>query len=203
MQNRILALFDFDGTITFRDSLIDFLRFVFGDWTFIIGIVKSFHYILGYKLGIVSNHYAKERLFANYFKGWHITEFQLIADRYSTEKLPKILRKDAIDQIKKHKLNNDKIVIVTASIENWLYSWCKQNSVELIGTQIEVINDHLTGKFSTRNCYGIEKVKRAKAKYIFEKFEDIFVYGDSKGDRELMKIATKSFYKVFKSNILE
>lgn len=50
----------------------------------------------------------------------------------------------------------------------------------------KVRNSHLTGKFATPNCYGMEKVVRLK-----KEIEDysLTVYGDSRGDKELMEIA--------------
>ncbi|MDR2690839.1 MAG: hypothetical protein LBB73_00825, partial [Dysgonamonadaceae bacterium] len=53
----------------------------------------------------------------------------------------------------------------------------------------------LTGYFSTKNCYGREKVIRLLEKEPDRNTYTLFVYGDSRGDKELMIFADKSWYK--------
>ena len=89
-----------------------------------------------------------------------------------------------------------------------------------MGTQIEVIDGRLTGRFATPNCYGPEKVRRLK-EYINEKVSPvggglegwggkevsptggdlegaIIAYGDSRGDKELLAYANEGHYKPFR-----
>ena len=47
------------------------------------------------------------------------------------------------------------------------------------------------------NCYGIEKVNRIKEEYDLDEFKNIYVYGNSKGDREMLNLGTHKFYKYF------
>jgi len=70
-------------------------------------------------------------------------------------------------------------------------------NIKLIGTKLGTVNDKISGQISGKNCYGSEKVRRIKEMVDITGFDEIEVYGDSKGDLELMKIATKRFYKVF------
>ena len=43
-----------------------------------------------------------------------------------------------MEKILWHKNMNHIIVIVTASIENWLELWCQRNDIKLIGTKLEL-----------------------------------------------------------------
>lgn len=51
----------------------------------------------------------------------------------------------------------------------------------------------LIGNFSTVNCYGREKVRRLMSVQPERATYHLTVYGDSKVDRELMKIADISY----------
>ncbi|RZJ59420.1 MAG: HAD-IB family hydrolase, partial [Hymenobacter sp.] len=68
--------------------------------------------------------------------------------------LPDLIRKDAWDAIEKHKANNDEVVVVSASAENWIEQWCIRHQLKFIGTQLELKNDLLTGNITGLNCNG-------------------------------------------------
>ena len=192
-----LALFDFDGTITKKDSLIDFIKYAYGSFNYCKGLVILSPILLAYKLKIIPNYTAKENLISHFFKGWDIVNFHKITKGYSQKKIDEIVRPKAIEKIKWHQEKGHKIVVVSASMECWLQGWCKKNNLELIGTKLEVKNNKLTGKFSTRNCYGIDKVNRIKEKFNLSNYDTIFAYGDSRGDKEMLGVADKKYYKAF------
>ena len=56
----------------------------------------------------------------------------------------------------------------------------------------------ITGNFITKNCYGQEKVNRIKESYDLSKYDLIYAYGDSRGDKEMLELANNSFYKPFR-----
>ncbi len=184
-----LALFDFDGTITTKDSMVDFITYAGGYKKFLLGFFLLSPILILYKLKLIPNWKAKEIVLSYFFKGWEIKYFENKAERYSRDELPKIVRKTALEKIDWHKAQGHKVAVVTASIEDWLKGWCEVYSLDLIATKLEVKNGRLTGRFSTKNCYGIEKVKRIKEKYNLEGFDQIFVYGDSSDDREMLALA--------------
>lgn len=192
-----LALFDFDGTITTKDSLVDIIKYAVGNLNYYKGLLILSPMLLSYKFKIIPNNIAKERLIAHFFKGWDINRFQLIADKYSIEEIDKIIRPKALEKIRRHQKDGHKIVIVSASMEDWLKGWCDMNNLELVATKLEFRDNKLTGNFATANCYGIEKVNRIKEKYQLDDYETIYAYGDSKGDREMLNLADRKYYKYF------
>ena len=188
-MNKKIAFFDFDGTITKKDSFLEFLIYYFGYNKFLFSLIKNIKTIFFYKIRLLSNEEAKEKLTEYFFKDIDFDEFKENADYFSKNIIDTFLKQKAIKKLKYHKNNNDKIVIVSASFECYLKKWCEKNGFELVATKLEVKNNKLSGKFLTKNCYGQEKVNRAKEKYNLDKFGDIFVYGDSKGDFEILKLA--------------
>lgn len=191
-----IAFFDFDGTMTTRDSLFVFLKSFAGKKKFYLGILKNMHYLLGYLLGCISNTKAKERVVAYFLKG--IQEEELLQKSHSMlGELEGIIKKDALARIQWHQKRGDKVVIVSATFSCYLAPLAKKLGVECIATELGINNGVITGEFATPNCYGIEKVKRIKEKYRLDIYKEIFAYGDSKGDKEMLEIASQRFYRYF------
>ena len=113
------------------------------------------------------------------------------------KKMIKIIKPKALKRIRWHQNNGHTVVIVSASIESWLKTWCQKNSLKLIATKIEHKGNKITGKLDGKNCYGPEKVTRIKESYNLKEFTNIYSYGDSSGDFEMLKIADKKFYRQF------
>ena len=194
-----LALFDFDGTITSKDSLPDFIQFAVGKPRYFIGLIVLAPMLLKYKLNLLPNDLAKSRLIAYFFKNWSIRQFQTIADQYSNTRIDRIIRPDAMAKINWHRDQGHQLVLVSASIECWLRSWCQSQKITLIATQLEIKNGKITGNFRSKNCYGIEKANRIKQQFNLADFEFVYAYGDSAGDREMLALADEPHYKLFNS----
>ena len=195
-----LALFDFDGTITKRDSLIDFIQYAVGKPRYYLGLMKLSPTLLGYLFKIIPNSTAKERFIHHFFASWNQKEFTIKARNYSLEKIDFIIRESAKEKIEWHQKRGDEVVIISASIRCWLEAWCSKNSIKLIATELEFKDNRVTGKFKTPNCYGEEKVKRLKKLYNLNDYNYIYAYGDSSGDNALLSIANESRYKPFREN---
>lgn len=196
-MNNTLALFDFDGTITNKDSMFDFLKYSSSKNTYYLGLVKLSPILLAYLLKIVPNGVAKERLLCHFFSGMRAIEFHSIADKYALEKIDNITRKSAMNAIDWHKSKGHRVVVVTASIECWIKKWCEKNDIELIGTRLEIIDGKITGLFSTKNCNGPEKVRRIEERYPLVEYEFIYAYGDSYGDKQMLEVANQKHYRLF------
>ncbi|XOB61311.1 HAD family hydrolase [Campylobacterota bacterium DY0563] len=196
-----LALFDFDGTITYKDSFFQFIKFSKGSLKTYIGLFFLFPIILLYKLKILPNYKAKEIVISWFFKNMQKEVFEELAREFSLNHIDKIIRTKALEEINWHKNQGNDVVIVSASIEEWLKPWCNKYNIDLIGTKLEYKNDRLTGKLSTKNCYGVEKVERLTKFYNKKEYNFIYAYGDSEGDKELLAFANKSFYKPFKEKL--
>lgn len=193
----IIAFFDFDGTITKKDSFLDFVSFTEGRVKMYKGVLVHFIPILGYKLSLVSGHQVKEILLTYFYKGRSETELTELGIQYSNIKLPEIIRPKAIERIKWHKDQGHQVVVVTASISQWVKPWCDQLNIKCIATEIDVINKLITGKLKGGNCIGSEKVVRIQEEYNLESLEYIYAYGNSKGDKELLEIANEKYYCFF------
>ncbi len=112
-----LALFDFDGTITTKDSLADFTKFAVGKANYYLGLITLSPTLTAYVLHLLPNHIAKEKFITHFFKGWDVDDFRILTDRYAHGQIDKITRFKAIEKIRWHQNQGHKIIIVSASIE--------------------------------------------------------------------------------------
>lgn len=182
-----LALFDFDHTLYKKDSLIEFTKFYVGR-KFYTGILQLSPWLIGLKLGFLNNEKVKLKYFNHFFGNLNYTDFCGVGETFAKRKLPGNLDEKIFQKFEQHLKNGDSVYIVTASAAEWIEPWSKQFDVSVIGTKLQVQNDLLTGKFDSRNCYGIDKVNRIRESINLDEFDSIFVYGSGKGDFEMLKL---------------
>ncbi|MBS5979219.1 MAG: HAD-IB family hydrolase [Dysgonomonas mossii] len=196
-SSTVIAVFDFDGTITTVDTLFDFIRFYYGFPRLIVGLFVLSPVLIIFKLGFIPNDKAKELLFSYFFKGKTLSEFNTLCKEYKN-RINQRLRSQAIDKIRFHQQQGHIVLINSASIYNWILPWAQSVGIEnVISTEIEVKEGVITGKFKGENCYGVEKVKRFLELYPYRDTYQLYVYGDSSGDKPLLDIADFPFYKEF------
>ena len=200
MSGQNIAFFDFDGTISSGDSLWLFVAHIVGRKRLFLGVASRVHILLGYALGFISNTQAKQALSAKFFAKISASDFrQHCLDFLPT--LESICKDSALARIEWHKKRGDIVVVVSASFEEYLGVLCEKLGVECIATKLEVKSGFLSGRFASPNCYGVQKVERIRQKYDLSKYGEIYVYGDSRGDKEMLKLASDEahrFYKYFK-----
>ncbi len=188
------AFFDFDGTITRHDTFLLFAYHAVGKKRFFTAFIKALPYIIAWKSRLISNAKAKERLFCLLYRGMSQSEFNDICMSF----IPQInndLRFDTMQHIRWHQKLGHEIVIVSASIGNWIRPWAETHGIStVLATEIETgTDDKLTGKFITPNCHGEEKVKRIIAAIPTVSTRETWAYGDSAGDKAMLSMATHSY----------
>lgn len=192
-MSQTLALFDFDGTLTQKDSLFEFIKFSVGVKRYYIGMVFFSPIFIIYRLKIISNDTAKLKLLNLFFKNnqklWEekTAKFHLY--------IPSILKKEAVKKLLWHKEQHHRVIVVSASAESWLKKWCQSQNIELIATQFTFKNKKLI--YQLPNCNYEEKAKRIKSYLELKSYDEVYAYGDSRGDKYMFSLATKSFYKTF------
>lgn len=197
-MSRRIAFFDFDGTITSKDTMLEMIRYTFGPGKFMFGFMLNSPFIVLYKLGLISNHAAKQRVLRFFFGKLAADRFNELCREYAEEAIPLVLRGKALKEIMQLKSQGASVVVVSASPENWLAPWCEANGLKLIATRMQVEKGHITGKIEGLNCHGEEKVRRIRESYDLSQYDQIFCYGDTNGDKPMLELATVSFFKPFR-----
>ena len=181
--------FDFDGTLTTRDTLIAFIRYACGTSRFLLGFLLHAPLLVLMKLRLYSNGKAKQRLFSWFFRGMPIETFDALCQSFASTHRH-LLRPETVRLLQQALSEGSEVLVVSASIDNWVQPFFP--AVTVLGTQIEVIDGRLSGRFLTPNCYGQEKVRRILALHPDRSAYRLTAYGDSRGDRELLAFADEA-----------
>lgn len=197
-NGRVIVAFDFDGTLTIRDSFTEFLRWRAGPGAWALGLVK---------LAPALAAYAKDRDRGR-IKAASVREFLLGVNRHTLEAeaaafaeaiWPRFMRPDALEVWNDWGRRGAHRVIVTASPTTTVAPFARKLGAEaLLGTEF-VFNadDRITGDFAGPNCRGREKVRRLKAAY-GEDMTLTAAYGDTSGDTEMLAMAQQPGFRVFR-----
>jgi phosphatidylglycerophosphatase C len=192
-----VAAFDFDGTITVRDTILPFVREVVGTRDFLRGLPAVLAAICAHPLSILDPTATKELLFTRYLRGRRIEDVCATGVRFARESLPRMIRAAAIDRLRWHQAKGHRCVIVTASPELYVAPWASSQGIETIGSQLEInAEGRLTGRHNGPVCYGAEKLHRLRAVVGRGGF-NLHAYGDSKGDAELLAAARYAHWRNF------
>lgn len=191
--------FDFDGTLTRHDSLIEFLYFSRGWKEFLKCFAIHLHLLIAMKLGLIDSGKVKERIFGWYFRGMPETMFEELCSRFAATHTH-LLRPKGMQKLREAASEPDStVMIVSASINNWVAPFFKDfPDIEIFCTRIEIVNGNLTGRFLSANCRRQEKVRRILALHPDRESYFLIAYGDSSGDIEMLDFADEGHYKPFR-----
>jgi phosphatidylglycerophosphatase C len=194
---RPIVAFDFDGTLTTKDSFRAFLAWRVGTGRYVAGLFRLLPSLLAYLL-----HRDRARLKAAairvYLKRLSRNELEASARHFAEGHARKLLRPDAVRTWKRWQALGAQLVIVTASPESIVAPFARGLGADLlIGTRLAFDDmDRMTGKFDGPNCRGEEKVRRLRAVF----GPDVRLeaaYGDTSGDKQMLALADDAGFKVF------
>lgn len=193
-----LILFDFDGTLTTRDTLFEFTKYSLGAGRHYLGLAWLSPMLVFERMGWLAAQNAKENFLAHYFGGMTADRFNELCHRFANEHLPHLIREGAKQEIQKGKSEGARMVIVSASPENWIKPWAETVGLEVIATKLVVDHGTITGKIEGHNCNGVEKVNRIRQAIVLSNYTTVVAYGDSKGDLPMLELATEKHFKPFR-----
>ncbi len=194
-MKRCVAVFDFDGTLTRRDTLPQFIRFACGTWRMCAGFLLFSPLLVLMKLSLYPKWKAKERLFSFFFRGMEYGRFAELGRRFA-DVVDGFTRADVVSRLQRYVADGAKVYVVSASIDEWVRPWCERQGVSgVLSTKIEVgSNGLLTGRLLSKNCYGQEKVNQLMEVEPERNEYTLHAYGDSRGDKEMIDFADKGTY---------
>lgn len=196
MQKRTpskLAIFDFDGTLTTRDTTFGFIFFYAGKAKTITALLSLLPQLVLAKLGYLNMQAVKEKLFRKIFGGHAVRIVKMSGDEFGDNEIPLILHSLVYTEMKRLQEEGFEILLLSASCSVWLSHWCKKENIELLCSEMEEVDGVYTGSLQGKNCYGKEKVVRLNAAYDLKKIKEILAYGNHPSDLHYMKLADKAF----------
>ena len=190
---RVVAAFDFDGTLARGDSLLPFLARAAGRGPLGRALARQWPAIVSALAGRGDRDAAKVALVGRLLRGVSAEELAEHGERYAAH-LARRLRPNMVERLRWHRDQEHEVVIVSASLAAYLEPLGRElGATSVLATGLEVGDDgRLTGRLQGANVRGPEKVARLKAFLAGETCE-LWAYGDSNGDRELLAMADHPF----------
>ena len=185
-NGRHVAAFDFDGTITRKDTLVPFLRHVAGLPRFTAAFLTG---LPALATGDRREAY-KAAVLRRVLAGHPAEDLRATAARYG-EALPEQFRPEMVERIRWHQGEGHEVVIVSASLRAYLDPVVEHLGLDgVVAVELEVDDDgRLTGAMVGPNCRGAQKVVRLTEWLGGDTPERLRAYGNSSGDRELLAAA--------------
>lgn len=197
---RTVAVFDLDGTLTSRDTLFPFLRFLVGTPAFLARLPLVAAIVAAMLLRLVSRSRAKERVLGLFVRGRSRAELELRGETFARERLPAMLRAQAAARLRWHQKAGHYCVLLTASPALYAGAFARAAGFDALGaTELEYDDrDRATGRLDGGNCHGEEKVRRLQALFGDLGALTLHGYGDSAGDRAFLARCSEAHYRPFR-----
>ncbi|HYF23376.1 MAG TPA: HAD-IB family hydrolase [Caulobacteraceae bacterium] len=194
---RPIVAFDFDGTLTVKDSFTAFLAWRTPRPRLISGLLRLTPAALRY-VGDRDRERMKTAAVAEFLAGEAKSRVEADAEAFAEAVWSRFMRPDALATWHDWGAKGAWRVIVTASPAVTVAPFAARlGADDLLGTRLAFdAQDRVAGAFDGPNCRGPEKVARLKAAY----GEDVALaaaYGDSSGDTEMIAMAEVKGMKAF------
>jgi phosphatidylglycerophosphatase C len=194
---RPIVAFDFDGTLTIRDTLTAFLAWRAGPLRYRVGLAALIPDALRFLRGRDRGR-LKAAAIRRFLAGVSRADLEESSRRFAEGQARALLRPDAIRAWRRWQGQGARLVIVTACPEEIAAPFARGLGADsLIGTRLAYDDaDRLTGALDGENCRGAEKVRRLRAAF----GDDVRLeaaFGDTDGDKEMLALAEQAGYRVF------
>ncbi len=201
-DSRSVAFFDFDGTLTTRDSMMPFLRYVVGTASYYTKLALMSPVLAAYFVKLLRNDAAKQIVLKQYLAGYHIDDLFKLGERFSADIIPTMLRPEGMERLTWHQEQGHECVLISASMDIYLNAWAtRHNFSEAICTSLSTDGQgYIQGSLAGPNCYGLEKKIRIQRKIASREPGMTYAYGDSDGDTEMLTAVEKGFFFNKKAN---
>lgn len=195
---QVVAVFDFDGTMTTTDSLPYFFKETSGLYKTCYEILRHVPKLICCLYDQSARQKAKESLLKSFFRGMPIDELRLKGKAFAEGALNRLVRQNALDKLKWHLQMSHRCILISANLDVYLDVFAKNHGFnDCLSSQVDFDEKGLvTGRLKGLNCIGEEKVGRLK-ELLGEKNYTLYAYGDSDGDKELLAYADYPFYRCF------
>lgn len=191
----VLVLFDFDGTLTTRETLPDFLRFATPPRRLRFGKLLFALPVLAYRLKLLPVHALRTLLVRYAFGGLPRAAVEDAGRRFAVTVLPALVRPEMQARLDAHRAQGDTIVVVSGGFDVYLAPWCEAQGVELVCSSLESEGGRLTGRYAGAQCVAGEKVRRVRDRYDFAAYREVHAHGDTHEDHALLALAHVATYR--------
>jgi phosphatidylglycerophosphatase C len=200
-----VAAFDFDGTISRRDTLVPFLAKVGGPTRFAAACGRLGLSGARRSVDIRNRDDVKERIIRMLLAGRSEDELRSRGELYARDLLVGGLRPMLLDRLHRHHHRGHRTVIVSASLVYYLEPLARELGMEhVIAVEPEVVDGRLTGALVRPNVRAEQKAVQLRewlGAHGLEPVEDpaatpvrLWGYGNTSGDHALLAMSHHRYW---------
>jgi phosphatidylglycerophosphatase C len=183
---RVVAAFDFDGTLSTRDNFMPFLRLVAGTRAIGSALTAGTARCGARGRKAWKRDEIKAEVIRRLFTGRNAVATEVLARGFADDVVRSYLRAETVEQADWHRTQGHELVIVSASLGMYLRPIAERLRFDaVLSTELEIGTDgRFTGRIDGANVRGAEKARRLDA-WIGDRPAYVWAYGDSSGDKML------------------
>lgn len=191
MTRQGVAAFDVDGTLTTRDCVGPFLRRVGGVRGLLHAALRDPRRLFGAAVR-ADRDLMKELLVGGVFSGRTVADVDRAGHIHSEHIERNWLRPDSVARLRRHQRLGHQVVLVSASLGPYLRPLGERLEVDaVLCTDVAATDGVYLDRLDGGNCRAGEKERRLRGWLARHGHGDIelWVYGDSRGDDEMLAMA--------------
>ena len=185
-----IAIFDLDGTITYRDTLFPLVlrQLARRPWNLLRLLFvapAALRYLFDHDRGAL-----KQSLLRSTLRGIARDELVAASTEFVRDTIERRCFRDALAAIRRHREAGHHLVLMSASVDFYVPEFGRQLGFdEVISTGVAWNGDRLDGTLTTPNRRGAEKVQCLRALVAARRDSEVFAYGNSASDLPHLAIA--------------
>ncbi|GAB4337679.1 MAG: HAD-IB family hydrolase [Calditrichia bacterium] len=182
-----IAIFDFDGTITDRDTIVPFFLF----WIRLTSNIRGLFSLLLFgsfvKLRLMDTQLFKRKIYSILFNGVNRTVLVKASNSFYHRFVKQHLRKEILDLIKKYNADGYRLIVLSANFKFVIEPFCREFGMECWAIDGIAEGDVMTGELEGAFYHGKEKLRIAEARLAEDELENTIAFGDAPSDIYLLK----------------
>src|SRR6187399_2085760 len=185
-----IAIFDLDGTITYRDTLFPLVLRLLArrPWNLLRLLLvapAALRYLFDHDRGAL-----KQSLLRSTLRGIARSELAAASTEFVRDTIEHRCFRDALAAIRRHREAGHYLVLMSASVDFYVPEFGRQLGFDqVISTGVAWNDDLLDGTLTTPNRRGEEKAIRLRELVAERKDGETFAYGNSASDLPHLRIA--------------
>jgi HAD superfamily hydrolase (TIGR01490 family) len=191
-KSKTLALFDFDGTLYPHDSFTGFIFYALRKRHILRRGIRVSPWVQAYFFKLYPADRMRPRLFHSMFRDSAVQDIQQLAEVYAQQLILK-LDPRLLAQLRLHQQLGHEVALVSASLDLYLRPVCNALKIDLLCSEVEIQAGKMTGFYRTPDCSRQQKKIRILDKYQLEHYAEIYAYGNSHEDEEMLSLASYAY----------